>query len=158
GDGDDPNAPPPSRRLTFSIPELVKLVRQQNDWLTSPKTREAVEAAVRDAEKKVGEAPESEELRKEVERARAARDNLALWRRIQFWCFAAMMVGFAAKVPLFPVPTWLPLAHVEAPTAGSVLLAGVLLKLGTYGFLRLCLPVVPDACVTFGAPLIGGLA
>ena len=69
-----------------------------------------------------------------------------------------MMVGFAVKVPLFPVHTWLPLAHVEAPTAGSVLLAGVLLKIGSYGFLRLCIPLVPDASLSFGAPLIGTLA
>jgi NADH-quinone oxidoreductase subunit M len=80
------------------------------------------------------------------------------WIEIQGWLFAAMMVGFAVKVPLFPVHTWLPLAHVEAPTAGSVLLAGVLLKLGTYGFLRLCLPLAPDAAVSFGAPFIGTLA
>jgi NADH-quinone oxidoreductase subunit M len=59
---------------------------------------------------------------------------------------------------LVPLHTWLPLAHVEAPTAGSVLLAGVLLKLGSYGFLRLCLPLAPDASLTFGAPLIGTLA
>ena len=56
----------------------------------------------------------------------------------QLWVFVAMMCGFAIKVPMLPLHTWLPLAHVEAPTAGSVLLAGVLLKLGTYGFLPLC--------------------
>ena len=66
--------------------------------------------------------------------------------------------GFMVKVPVFPLHTWLPLAHVEAPTAGSVLLAGVLLKLGTYGFLRLCLPMFPDACLTVGVPLIAVLA
>jgi NADH-quinone oxidoreductase subunit M len=76
----------------------------------------------------------------------------------QKWIFLAMMVGFAVKVPLVPVHTWLPLAHVEAPTAGSVLLAGVLLKLGSYGFLRLCLPLVPDAAASLGMPLIGVLA
>jgi NADH-quinone oxidoreductase subunit M len=80
------------------------------------------------------------------------------WLTIQWWVFAAMMVGLSVKVPLLPVHTWLPLAHVEAPTAGSVLLAGVLLKLGTYGFLRLCLPLTPDACVSLGAPLLGTLA
>jgi NADH-quinone oxidoreductase subunit M len=61
-------------------------------------------------------------------------------------------------VPLVPVHTWLPLAHVEAPTAGSVLLAGVLLKVGTYGFLRLCLPLAPDAALSFGVAFIGTLA
>jgi NADH-quinone oxidoreductase subunit M len=69
-----------------------------------------------------------------------------------------MTAGFAIKVPLFPVHTWLPLAHVEAPTAGSVLLAGVLLKMGTYGFMRLCLPLAPDASIAYGVPLLGSLA
>lgn len=77
---------------------------------------------------------------------------------LQAAIFLAMAVGFAIKVPLFPVHTWLPLAHVEAPTAGSVLLAGVLLKLGTYGFLRLCLPLVPDGVTIVGVPLLGTLA
>jgi NADH-quinone oxidoreductase subunit M len=76
----------------------------------------------------------------------------------QRWVFLALFVGFAIKVPLVPFHTWLPLAHTEAPTAGSVLLAGVLLKLGTYGFLRLCLPLLPGACVTLGVPLIATLA
>jgi NADH-quinone oxidoreductase subunit M len=76
----------------------------------------------------------------------------------QFWVFLAMAAGFAVKVPLVPLHTWLPLAHVEAPTAGSVLLAGVLLKIGAYGFLRLCLPLAPDASLSVGVPLIGALA
>jgi NADH-quinone oxidoreductase subunit M len=84
--------------------------------------------------------------------------QLAFWHTVQMWVFVAMMVGFAIKVPLFPVHTWLPLAHVEAPTAGSVLLAGVLLKIGAYGFLRLCLPLAPDASLSLGVPLIGTLA
>ncbi len=62
---------------------------------------------------------------------------------LQVALFLTIAVGFLVKVPVFPLHTWLPLAHVEAPTAGSVLLAGVLLKLGTYGFLRLCLPMFP---------------
>src|SRR5690606_25756995 len=59
----------------------------------------------------------------------------------RFWLLLAFLAGFAVKVPLFPVHTWLPLAHTEAPTAGSVILAGVLLKLGTYGLLAIALPV-----------------
>jgi NADH-quinone oxidoreductase subunit M len=69
------------------------------------------------------------------------------WNNVSPWIFAALFVGFAIKVPLFPFHTWLPLAHVEAPTAGSVLLAGVLLKIGSYGFLRFMLPLVPNYCV-----------
>jgi NADH-quinone oxidoreductase subunit M len=82
----------------------------------------------------------------------------AFFASFQVWVFLAMMAGFAIKVPLFPVHTWLPLAHVEAPTAGSVLLAGVLLKMGTYGFMRLCLPLAPDASITLGVPIIGTLS
>ncbi len=68
---------------------------------------------------------------------------------LQFWVFLAFFLGFAIKVPMFPFHTWLPDAHVEAPTAGSVILAGVLLKMGTYGFVRFSLPLLPEA--TLGA-------
>jgi NADH-quinone oxidoreductase subunit M len=71
--------------------------------------------------------------------------------------FAAFFLAFAIKVPLFPFHTWLPDAHTEAPTAGSVILAGVMLKLGTYGMLRFCLPLFPEAAHR-AAPLIGVLA
>jgi NADH-quinone oxidoreductase subunit M len=64
---------------------------------------------------------------------------------LQFWVFLAFFLGFAIKVPMFPFHTWLPDAHVEAPTAGSVILAGVLLKMGTYGFVRFSLPLLPAA-------------
>lgn len=67
----------------------------------------------------------------------------------QLWVFLAFFLAFAIKVPMFPFHTWLPAAHVEAPTAGSVLLASVLLKMGTYGFLRFCLPITPEATMTF---------
>ncbi len=77
--------------------------------------------------------------------------------RFQFWAFLALALAFAVKVPMFPFHTWLPAAHVEAPTAGSVLLASVLLKMGTYGFLRFCLPMTPDASVYF-APLMIGIS
>jgi len=75
----------------------------------------------------------------------------------QAWVLGALCAGFAVKVPIFPVHTWLPLAHTEAPTAGSVILAGVLLKLGTYGLLRLAIPMCPIAVVEY-APVIGTLA
>jgi NADH-quinone oxidoreductase subunit M len=71
----------------------------------------------------------------------------------QFWVFWAFFLAFAVKVPMFPFHTWLPDAHVEAPTAGSVMLASVMLKLGTYGFLRFSLPITPDASHAF-APII----
>jgi NADH-quinone oxidoreductase subunit M len=75
----------------------------------------------------------------------------------QFWLFSAFALAFAIKVPMFPFHTWLPLAHVEAPTAGSVLLAAVLLKMGTYGFLRFALPLFPNAAMAL-TPLICLLA
>ncbi len=76
---------------------------------------------------------------------------------IQWWVFIVFFLGFAIKVPIFPFHTWLPDAHVEAPTAGSVILAGVLLKMGTYGFLRFNLPLLPDASRAF-TPLVMTLA
>ncbi|MFQ5990962.1 MAG: NADH-quinone oxidoreductase subunit M [Nitrospiraceae bacterium] len=75
----------------------------------------------------------------------------------QHWIFLAFFIAFAVKVPMFPFHTWLPDAHVEAPTAGSVILASVLLKMGAYGFLRFTLPMLPDATVTF-TPLIVSLS
>lgn len=76
---------------------------------------------------------------------------------LQYWVFLAFFVGFAIKVPMFPFHTWLPDAHVEAPTAGSVILAAVLLKMGTYGFLRFSIPILPKATVYF-VPLMVTLA
>ncbi len=83
--------------------------------------------------------------------------NLDLSLTTQRWMFAAFALAFAIKVPVFPLHTWLPDAHVEAPTAGSVLLAGVLLKMGTYGFLRFNLPLFPQASVDF-VPVLAVLA
>ncbi|HJN11670.1 MAG: NADH-quinone oxidoreductase subunit M [Pirellulaceae bacterium] len=75
-------------------------------------------------------------------------------RQVIFW---ALFIGFAIKVPLFPLHTWLPLAHVQAPTAGSVFLAGILLKIGTYGFVRFSIPMLPDAA-TAAMPILLWLA
>ncbi|OPY63932.1 MAG: NADH-quinone oxidoreductase subunit M [Syntrophorhabdaceae bacterium PtaU1.Bin034] len=76
---------------------------------------------------------------------------------LQYWLFAAFALSFAIKVPMFPVHTWLPDAHTEAPTAGSVILAGVLLKMGTYGFLRFAIPLFPKAAFD-AVPLFSWLA
>ncbi len=86
-----------------------------------------------------------------------ALTGMPIATQAQMWLFGAFALAFAIKVPLFPFHTWLPDAHVEAPTAGSVILAGVLLKLGTYGFIRICMPMFPEATVAF-TPYISVLA
>ena len=89
--------------------------------------------------------------------ARLASGEIALSPRTEMLLFGAFFLAFAIKVPMFPLHTWLPDAHTEAPTAGSILLAGVLLKMGAYGMLRFCLPLFPDATRRF-APEIATLA
>ncbi len=84
----------------------------------------------------------------------AARD---ISSQTQWLIFGGMFLGFGIKVPMFPFHTWLPDAHTQAPTQGSVILAAVLLKLGTYGFIRIAIPILPEAAVDW-APIIGGLA
>ena len=73
---------------------------------------------------------------------------------IQIWVFLAFFIAFAIKVPMFPFHTWLPDAHTQAPTAGSIILAGVLLKMGTYGMLRFPMPMFPDASAYFATPIL----
>lgn len=84
-------------------------------------------------------------LIREIPLLTASGPQQEYWLRVSPWVFASLFIGFAIKVPLVPFHTWLPLAHVQAPTAGSVLLAGVLLKIGSYGFLRFMLPLLPEA-------------
>jgi NADH-quinone oxidoreductase subunit M len=133
------------KRLTFSIPELARQVEAHGKDLQE--TVRTTRAAAHNAgDRQSGEA------------ARKAEADWSAWQRVQLWVFLALIAGFAIKVPLVPVHTWLPLAHTEAPTAGSVLLAGVLLKIGSYGFLRLCLPLTPDASAWLGVPLVATLS
>jgi len=80
--------------------------------------------------------------------------NLGIGVREQFYLFAAFALAFAVKVPMWPVHTWLPDAHTEAPTPGSVILAGVMLKLGTYGFIRFAIPLFPAAAGKFAMPMM----
>jgi NADH-quinone oxidoreductase subunit M len=84
-----------------------------------------------------------------------ASDNID--RNTQLLIFGGLFMGFAIKVPMFPFHTWLPDAHTQAPTQGSVILAAILLKLGTYGFIRVAIPILPEAAIEW-APWIGGLA
>ena len=90
-------------------------------------------------------------------RALSGGATAAIARTSQLWIFAGMFLGFGIKVPIFPFHTWLPDAHTEAPTVGSVILAAVLLKLGTYGFVRVAIPMLPEAAAAW-APVIGLLA
>jgi NADH-quinone oxidoreductase subunit M len=135
-----------TEELTFSIPRLVEIVHSRLA-LDSPSER-AYWAAV----------PNVRMIVAHAFGVVSAEEADGMWGGVEFWVFLALTAGFAIKVPLVPLHTWLPLAHVEAPTAGSVLLAGILLKIGTYGFLRLCLPLAPDASLLLGVPLIGSLA
>jgi NADH-quinone oxidoreductase subunit M len=137
-----------SGELTFSIPRLVE-IEQKRLALDSDEERRFWRAAP---------ALSLEKLREWAWGTLPREEAADMWGGVEFWVFLALMAGFAIKVPLVPLHTWLPLAHVEAPTAGSVLLAGVLLKIGAYGFLRLCLPLVPDASLSLGVPLIGTVA
>ena len=84
-------------------------------------------------------------------------NGASIAKNTQIWIFAGMFIGFAVKVPMFPFHTWLPDAHTQAPTQGSVILAAILLKLGTYGFVRIAIPILPAAAKEW-APWIGLLA
>lgn len=134
-------------KLYFTLPELVASHSSELDaWLAPFAGNEATTNMVRNAAQAAGASTQT---------AFASSFNIPIFHALgqfipldtQIWLWAAFFIGFAIKVPMFPFHTWLPDAHVEAPTAGSVILAGVLLKLGTYGFLRFSLPILPGASV-----------
>jgi NADH-quinone oxidoreductase subunit M len=117
--------------LTFSIPELAALMQTQMD------------ASAGFAPAPNGESPSSLK---------------SYWYSAQLWIFLALFVGFAIKTPIVPFHTWLPLAYTEAPVVGTLMMAGVLSKLGCYGFLRICAPLLPYAAWNIGLPIVGTLA
>jgi NADH-quinone oxidoreductase subunit M len=134
-------------KLYFTLPELVAAHGGElNAWLAPFAGNEATTNMVRNAAQAAGASTQT---------AFTSSFNIPIFHALgrfipldtQIWLWAAFFIGFAIKVPMFPFHTWLPDAHVEAPTAGSVILAGVLLKLGTYGFLRFSLPILPGASV-----------
>ena len=116
--------------LTFGIPELAAQMQQQ------------MQIAESNAPQPAG-APSPIEVKQ-------------YWYDVQWWVFLAIFVGFAIKTPLIPFHTWLPIAYAEAPTPGTLMMAGVLSKLGCYGFLRICVPLLPYACWNIGVPLVAG--
>ncbi|QJW93970.1 complex I subunit 4 family protein [Frigoriglobus tundricola] len=150
--------------LTFSLPDLMGNVQV---WAAAEAT-----ANVRLAEVEQFVTTERARPGATAEQVRAAERTLDSARRVQaeaqqvrakhlaaqFWLFIALMAGFMVKVPIWPFHTWLPAAYGEAPTGVVVLLSAVMAKLGTFGILRLVLPLVPDAALAYGLPAIGSLA
>ena len=150
--------------LTFSLPDLMGNVQVWAHAEATAKDRAgAAEQALAATRARPG-AP-AQEVRAAERLAESARRVLGEAGRAraknltaQFWLFAALMAGFLVKVPIWPFHTWLPAAYGEAPTGVVVLLAAVMAKLGTFGILRLVLPLVPDAALAYGLPVIGALA
>ncbi len=101
--------------------------------------------------------PELADLVQQQLHAPDAGKNISLWRSAQVYLFLALAVGFAFKIPLVPFHSWLPGAYSEAPTGVTVMLSALLAKMGTFGLLRICLPLAPDATITVGLPLLGVL-
>ncbi len=159
--------------LTFSIPHLMRnattwgLVRVARCDFAEGRLADAT-ARLADAEARLAAGPATPDLELQAATAAAARvvaaDDLraatsdrARGRRLQIWLFLLLMAGFAVKTPILPFHTWLPTTYSEAPIAVTMILAAVLSKLGTYGILRLVLPLVPDAATEYGLEVFGVL-
>ncbi len=150
--------------ITFSLPDLMANVQvwadventarvvvalSERDLQTTRTTAKSTAAQVRAAEQRLESA---QQVLVEAQQVRAR--NLTA----QFWLFIALMAGFMVKVPIWPFHTWLPGAYGAAPTGITVMLSAVMAKLGTFGILRLVLPLVPDAAIQYGLPVVGVLA
>jgi NADH-quinone oxidoreductase subunit M len=149
--------------VTFSLPDLMGNVQV---WANA---RAAAKAALEESEAELADAKARNAgtvyVRAMEVRVEQARGVLAEAEQIraknlqaQFWFFIALMAGFMVKVPVWPFHTWLPAAYGEAPPGVALFLSGVMAKLGTFGILRLVLPLVPDAAIAYGLPVVGALA
>lgn len=138
---------PAAGPLTFSIPRLIG---NHTTWSVS------ATSWVNHHERRVnqpGLSPAQQQAANlDLEEAKKAKDN---HHRTQFWLFIALMAGFVVKIPLVPFHTWLPAAYGEAPIAVTMYLSAVLAKLGTYGILRIILPLAPEAAIEYGLPIFG---
>lgn len=152
--------------VTFSLPDLMSNVQVWANAHASAKDVLARAESQLAEERKSPKATESDPrvlaAKKRVESAQNLVTETEQMRaknlRMQFWFFIALMAGFMVKVPIWPFHTWLPAAYGEAPTGITMILSAVMAKLGTFGILRLVIPLVPDAAVEYGLPAIGVLA
>ncbi|CAN5630562.1 hypothetical protein BH11PLA2_BH11PLA2_13170 [soil metagenome] len=135
---------PKAGAITFSIPQLMDNVYVWDEAYAAAAHR----AHMLDDK---SHSPESTKIAGDAARALSSR------RTVTIWLFVALLAGFAVKVPIVPFHTWLPSAYAEAPLAVTMLLSAVLAKVGTYGILRIVIPLVPEAVVVYGLPVVGAL-
>lgn len=148
--------------ITFSLPDLMLNVQV---WANAEATSRLVVSNLETNLARIPPTANPEDLRLarlQLETAKRvlaeAQQRRAKNVETQFWLFIALMAGFMVKVPIWPFHTWLPGAYGEAPIGVTVLLSAVMAKLGTYGIMRLVLPLVPDAAIMYGLPVVGSLA
>lgn len=133
--------------VTFSIPILMKNVSMWDSM---------AHHSVQHAEERLAKATPGQRVAAEKELA-AARESQSQRRSLQFWIFLALMAGFAVKIPIVPFHTWLPSAYGEAPLAVTMVFSAILAKLGTFGIVRIVIPLTPEMCVLYGLPWFGTL-
>ncbi len=133
--------------ITFSIPILMKNVSMWDSM---------AHHAVRHAEERLSLATPGQRAAAEKELA-DAKETQRSRRSVQFWIFLALMAGFAVKIPIVPFHTWLPAAYGEAPLAVTMIFSAILAKLGTFGIVRIVIPLAPEMCILYGLPWFGTL-